>query len=148
MAPRLKVFSWSDGFHGWTVATSSRAKALEAWNVEQDLFKSGLAHEIADGPERDAALAAPGTVIKTGMAIDPGLIEAQKPNAGQDKRRKAKARAAEIQTEIDALHAALGQQVEEIRAERDALDCKLADLQAAAENKHAALIKRLQALHL
>ena len=59
MAPRIKVFSWSDGFHSWTVATSSRPKALDVWAVERDLFKSGLAHGITDGPEHEAALAEP-----------------------------------------------------------------------------------------
>jgi len=144
MAPRLKVFSWSDGFHSWTVAASSRPKALKAWNVQQDLFKSGLAHEIAEGAERDAALEAPGAVIKTGMAIDLGMIDGQRPDAAQTKRRKVKARAAELQTEIDALDGALGEQVEKIRAERAALDRKLADLQAVAKNKRAALIKKAE----
>lgn len=146
MAPRLKVFSWSDGFHSWTVATSSRPKALGAWNLEQDLFKSGLAHEITDGPERAAALADPGTVIKTGVAIDPGMIEALKPDPRQTQRRQAKLRAADIQSRIDALDAALCQEVEAIRSERDALDRKIADLQAAADSQRAALMKKLKAL--
>ncbi|MDZ4361799.1 hypothetical protein [Brevundimonas sp.] len=141
MAPRLKVFSWSDGFHSWTVAASSRPKALDAWNVEQDLFKSGLAHEVNDGPEREAALASPGTVIKTGVAIDPGVIEALKSDPKQAKRREAKARAAEIQTRIDAFDAEVKEQSDQIRAERAALDEKIAELEADAELKRAALLK-------
>lgn len=27
---KLKVFTWSDGFHAYTVATTSRARALAA----------------------------------------------------------------------------------------------------------------------
>lgn len=30
MARKLKVFCYSDGFHSWTVAAPSRARALEA----------------------------------------------------------------------------------------------------------------------
>ncbi len=146
MAPRLKVFSWSDGFHSWTVATASRPKALHAWGVEQDLFKSGLAHEITDGPEHEAALAKPGTVIRTGMAIDPGKIEAQKPDPGQARRRKEKARAAEIQSRIDTLDTALGEQVQGLQAERDGLDRKISKLEDKAANERAALVKSLKAL--
>lgn len=145
MAARLKVFGWSDGFHSWTVATSSRPKALAAWNVEQDLFKSGLAHEVADGPEREAALASPGTIIKTAMAIDPGSIEVIKPDPDQTRRRKAKARVAEIQARIDALDAQVNEQVQTLSAERDALDQRIKDLQADADRKRRALVKSLQA---
>ena len=53
MAARLKVFTWSDGFHAFTVAASSRPKALAAWGVGQDLFKSGLARQIEQGPDHD-----------------------------------------------------------------------------------------------
>ncbi|MBF6603782.1 MAG: hypothetical protein ITG03_12555, partial [Sphingorhabdus sp.] len=49
MAQKLKVFAWSDGFHAFTVATSSKPKALAAWGMGQDIFKSGLAREIHDG---------------------------------------------------------------------------------------------------
>nr|WP_314435032.1 hypothetical protein [uncultured Brevundimonas sp.] len=45
MAPRLKVFRWSDGFHAYSVAVSSRPKALSAWGSGQDLFATGLAAE-------------------------------------------------------------------------------------------------------
>ncbi len=45
MAPRLKVFEWSDGFHRFTVAAASRPKALAAWGIHQDIFASGLARE-------------------------------------------------------------------------------------------------------
>lgn len=144
MAPRLKVFSWSDGFHSWTVATSSRPKALQAWGVEQDLFKSGLAHEIGPGPERDAALASPGTVIRTGMAIDPGVIEALKPDPAQARRQKSREAVRAIQLEIDALDAALSGQQEALRAEREAIDARMADLERVMDKKRAALEKSLK----
>ena len=74
MAARLKVFTWSDGFHAFTVAASSRPKALEAWGSRQDLFATGLASELSGGPDYEAALAAPGEVIQRGQAIDVGKI--------------------------------------------------------------------------
>lgn len=64
MAAKLKVFSWSDGLHSWSVATTSRLKALEAWGATQDLFKTGMAAELEGGPEFEAAMAAPGEVIE------------------------------------------------------------------------------------
>jgi hypothetical protein len=63
MARKLKVFSWSDGLHDYTVAASSRAKALEAWDVGRDLFKDGTAREVSEGEARDAALAEPEAVV-------------------------------------------------------------------------------------
>lgn len=85
MAPRLKVFSWSDGFHAFTVAASSRPKALAAWGMERDIFASGLAREIKEGPDYDAALERPGEVIERGLAVDVGEVA---------PRRKPKAKAA------------------------------------------------------
>jgi hypothetical protein len=122
MAPRLKVFTWSDGFHAFTVAVSSRPKALEAWGSKQDLFATGLASELNGGPDYDAALAAPGEVIERGLSIDAGKIgKAAKPkkDAGPSKARIAK--------------------IERLRAELEALD---ADYQKA----DAALAERLKAL--
>ncbi len=92
MAKRLKVFTWSDGFHAFTVAVSSRPKALEAWGSKQDLFATGLASELSGGPDYEAALAAPGQVIERGLAIDVGKIrkaDGPKKAAGPSKARRA-----------------------------------------------------------
>ena len=75
MARKLKVFCYSDGFHSWTVAAPSRAKALEAWGVKRDLFKDGSAREIDVGPDREAALASPGELIERGLSVDIGQVE-------------------------------------------------------------------------
>jgi hypothetical protein len=64
MARAPKVFTWSDGFHRYTVAATSRAKALAAWETDRDLFKEGVAREAPDAPDAKAALAAPGAVIR------------------------------------------------------------------------------------
>src|SRR4051794_17970959 len=64
MAAKLKVFITSDGLTDYLVATSSRLKALEAWGVNQDLFKEGRARETDDPALVRAASARPGEVIK------------------------------------------------------------------------------------
>lgn len=107
--PRLKVFRWSDGFHAYSVAVSSRHKALEAWGSKQDLFSTGLASEIRDGPDFEAAMKSPGEVVKRGEAVDLGKItKAPKPRA-------AKGPSAAKKRKIEALERAL----EDIQAERD-----------------------------
>ena len=72
MARRPKVFCWSDGLRTFTVAATSRAKALEAWGVERDLFKNGGAREITEGAHYEAAAAQPGQVLERRLEIDPG----------------------------------------------------------------------------
>ncbi|NSX34076.1 hypothetical protein HTK96_11940 [Brevundimonas vesicularis] len=94
MAAKLKVFTWSDGFHAFTVATSSRPKALEAWGSMQDLFATGLASQLSGGPDYEAALASPGEVVERGLAIDVGKIGKAKP---AKPRRPSRAKAARIE---------------------------------------------------
>lgn len=64
MAARRKVFVTSDGLTDYVVAVSSKAKALAAWGVRQDLFKEGLAHETDDKALIAAASAQPGEVLR------------------------------------------------------------------------------------
>jgi len=94
MAAKLKVFTWSDGFHAFTVATSSRPKALEAWGSKQNLFATGLASQLSGGPDYEAALASPGEVVERGLAIDVGKIGKAKP---VKPRGPSKAKAAKIE---------------------------------------------------
>lgn len=94
MAGKLKVFTWSDGFHAFTVATTSRPKALEAWGSKQDLFATGLASQLTGGPDYDAALASPGEVVERGLPIDVGKIGKAKP---AKPRGTSKAKAARIE---------------------------------------------------
>ncbi len=56
----------SDGFHAYTVATTSRAKALAAWGVTRDLFKDRDAAELTTGADYDTALAQPGETVRRG----------------------------------------------------------------------------------
>lgn len=150
MAARLKVFGWSDGFHSWTVATSSRAKALAAWEVEQDLFKTGLAHEVETGPERDQALASPGTVIKSGLAIDVGIMSGGKPKSAATsarddaRRRKADARVAELKAELDALDIRSATELETLQTRLTELEQEIEDVRARDEKTRATLKTRLR----
>lgn len=143
MAPRLKVFTWSDGFHSWTVAASSRPKALEAWKVEQDLFKTGLAHEAGEGPDREAALADPGKVIKSGLAIDPDDIKPAKADPRRANRTAARKKAADIRARIAALDEQLESDLAPLRDQREQLTARIEALEAKADKARAALHAKL-----
>lgn len=143
---RLKVFSWSDGFHAFTVAASSRPKALEAWGMRRDIFKDGLAKELDGGPDYEAAMAAPGEVIQRGEAIDRGRLgkrpkplRATAPSAAE-KKRKA------LEAEVERLDQAWA----ETQADFDAREAALAKARDAADGAHRksreALMKKIRAL--
>lgn len=142
MAKRLKVFTWSDGFHAFTVAVSSRPKALEAWGSKQDLFATGLASELSGGPDYEAALAAPGEVIERGLAIDVGKIsKAARPKkaAGPSKARRAKIQ--RLEAELETLDAEHQQAMADLADRLKALE----DEQAERERTHAKRRKALTA---
>jgi hypothetical protein len=123
MAAKLKVFTWSDGFHAFTVATTSRPKALEAWSSRQDLFASGLASLLTEGPDYDAALASPGQVIERGLTVDIGKIsKAERLPKSADRAQRAKTKA-------------------KARARLEALEAKL----AALDTEHADTVSGLNA---
>ena len=123
MARAPKVFRYSNGLHAWTVATSSRAKALAAWGMTQDVFKGGLAEEIDDGPDRDAALKTPGEVIKRGLAVDVGEVErVRTPKAKAGPSEKDKARVKALEAELDELDAAQAGETAALEARRETLE--------------------------
>ncbi|MFN3667759.1 MAG: hypothetical protein ACK4VY_00470 [Brevundimonas sp.] len=123
MARAPKVFRYSNGFHAWTVATSSRAKALAAWGMSRDLFKDGLAEEIDDGPDRDAALKAPGEVIKRGLAVDVGEVErVRTPKAKAGPSAKDRARVKALEAELDEMDATQAEETAALEARRAALE--------------------------
>jgi hypothetical protein len=131
MARKLKVFCYSDGFHSWTVAASSRARALAAWGVKRDLFKDGSAKEIDIGPDREAALAAPGELIERGLSVDVGKVErtkAPKPAKPKAADGKARARVEALEAELAALGEAQAAESAGLEAEREALETRAADL--------------------
>ena len=60
---KLKVYQARLGFYDTVVATSSRAAALRAWGVHQDLFADGHARSIDDAQAVEAALSHPDTPL-------------------------------------------------------------------------------------
>lgn len=141
MAAKLKVFSWSDGFHAFTVAATSRPKALEAWGSSQDLFKTGLAHEVQDGADRDAALASPGAVISRGLAVDIGKTEKRKARPSNDKAR-AKLKA--LEAELEALDAEQADAVQALDERQAALDADRRQQDADHDKARTALLSKVK----
>jgi hypothetical protein len=137
MARKLKVFSWSDGLHDYTVAASSRAKALEAWDVGRDLFKDGTAREIEEGPARDAALDAPETVVTTPAG---GLGAALKALPAKARRKPSKAETARAEK-----LAALKIELEAVEDETEASELAFAERRAALDAEEAAATEGFEA---
>lgn len=129
MARKLKVFTWSDGLHDYTVATTSRAKALQAWDVGRDLFKDGTAREVSEGAAHDAAVAAPDMVITRPAG---GLEAALKglPKAPRGPSKAEKARAEKL--------AALRDELEAIDDEAEASELAFAERRAALDAEETA----------
>ena len=133
MAARLKVFRYSDGFHAWTVAASSRAKALAAWGVKRDLFKDGSAEQIEEGPDYEAALKAPGELIERGLSVDVGKVErtrAPKARAKAGPSAKDRARAEALEAELASLDEAQAEEAAKLEEKRLALEREEAALKA------------------
>jgi len=73
---KLKVFQAQIGFFDTVVAAPSRAAALRAWGVRQDLFAEKLAHPTDDPEAVKAALAHPEIPLKRPAgASDPFEVE-------------------------------------------------------------------------
>jgi hypothetical protein len=151
MARALKVFCYSDGFHSWTVAATSRPKALEAWGVKRDLFKDGSAVETAEGPDREAALKAPGELIERGLTVDFGKVGKTKaPKAVKPRGPSAKdmARVELLAEELAELEAAQAGEADALETRRATLELEataLARRQAKAAEALRAKLKAAQA---
>jgi hypothetical protein len=124
MARKLKVFRWSDGLHDYTVATTSRAKALEAWDLGRDLFKDGTAKAVEAGEAYDVAVAAPDTVITRAAG---GLGAALKALPAKARRKPSKAETARAEA------------LAELRAELEALEDEAEAAEAAFAKRRGAL---------
>jgi len=124
VAARLKVFVTSDGLTDYVVAVSSRAKALAAWGVRQDVFKEGAAHETDDPALVKAALAQPGEVLRR-PAGTRGDLAKLKPAKRAEPKGPTKAqlkKVADLQVklaELDAAHERAVSEIDEARAELD-----------------------------
>lgn len=148
MARALKVFTWSDGFHRYTVAATSRVKAMAAWETDRDLFKEGVAQEIIDGPDAVAALAAPGAVIRRAeRGLEAAVDKLPKPRKAKPAPKAALKReleaARKVLNETDLEHEQAEQDFEERRA---ALDDEARRLKADHERRRAALARDIERL--
>jgi hypothetical protein len=151
MARTPKVFSWSDGFHRYTVAATSRAKALAAWETDRDLFKEGVAAEAPEGPDAKAALAAPGAVIRRAE----GGLKAAVDRLPKAKPAPKKTDAAEIKRKKDlaeaqaALEAAENEQRDaeaDLERRRRDLDAEAGALSDSWTKRRSSLAKAVERL--
>lgn len=146
MAPRLKLFEWSDGFHVFTVAASSRPKALAAWGSSQDLFATGLAKEVVDSPDAEVATASPGTVIE--RKLDVRLPAAAPKKGGTKKARQPSAadrrRVDEAQRALDDLDATHDEAARRLDNELQALRARRDEERASYEAEREKLQSRLE----
>lgn len=146
MPRALKVFRYSDGFHAWTVAASSRARALAAWGMKRDLFKDGSAEEIDTGPDHAAALATPGALIERGLSVDVGKVEKAKPQKARASRGvKDRARVEALAAELAGLDEAQAGETAALEAEREGLERKATDLAKRQAREREALKAKLKA---
>jgi len=142
---RLKVFTWSDGFHAFTVATTSRPGALKAWGIGADIFKSGLASELTEGPDHDAALASPGEVIERGLSIDIGKVsKAAKPKV-DTASAKAREAVRTLEAELASLDEAHAAETGALDARRAALDAEAKALTAKHDKARKSMLVKLKA---
>ncbi|GAA0646491.1 hypothetical protein [Brevundimonas lenta] len=145
MAPRLKVFTWSDGFHAFTVAAGSRPKALAAWGIKRDIFTDGLAHELEEGPDYDAALADPGQVIERGVAIDIDKVSRRpspKKKAGPSHAAREKVRA--LEAELHDLDQTQAEARADLEAEAQRIAAELNAMTKAHDRERDRLTARLK----
>ena len=147
MARKLKVFTWSDGLHDYTVATTSRAKALEAWDVGRDLFKDETAKEISEGAGHDAAVAAPDTVIsRPAGGLDAALKGLPKAPRGPSKAEKARAeKLAALQAELEVVEDEAEASELTFAERRAVLDAEEATSAEGFEARRAELAKAVKA---
>ena len=150
MARAPKVFTWSDGFHRYTVAATSRAKALAAWETDRDLFKEGVAAEAPDAPDAKAALAAPGAVIRRaegGLKAAVDKLPKPKPKKADDgaeaKRKKA---LADAEAALEAAEAEQRDAEADLEQRRRALDEEAKTLERSWTARRAKLRKTVEDL--
>ncbi|PIB95938.1 hypothetical protein [Caulobacter sp. X] len=150
MARAPKVFTWSDGFHRYTVAATSRAKALAAWETDRDLFKEGVAAEAPDSPDAKAALAAPGAVIRRaegGLTAAVDKLPKPKPKktdvAAEAKRKQA---LAEAEAALEAAETEQRDAEADLEQRRRALEEEALTLERSWTARRAKLTKTVEGL--
>lgn len=134
MARKLKVYAAEiDGLHDWIVAAPNRPEALKAFDIRQDLFAQGQAHEETDPALVEQALKAPGTPLRRpkgsrepfAPASEGADWSAAEPKGAKAKPRKAKPDRGPVdkaKTRLAELEERHRQAVDDIAAERERLD--------------------------
>lgn len=149
MPRALKVFTWSDGFHRYTVAATSRAKALAAWETDRDLFKEGVAAEAPDAPDTKAALAAPGAVIRRaegGLKLAVETLPKPRPKKVDQAEARRKKALAEAQAALEAAKTEQQHAEADLERRRRDLDAEATALSGSWAKRRAALEKTIARL--
>jgi hypothetical protein len=155
---KLKVFQAQFGFYDTVVAAPSRAAALRAWGIRQDLFASGEAKETTDAAAIAAATAQPETPLRRAVgSTDPFALEptslpkvpdapkkaAAKPLAKSKPAAPAKPPA--NRSKLDAAEKALRALDERRKAEEADLRREEDELEARREASQAAYVEARKA---
>jgi hypothetical protein len=145
MAPRLKVFVTSDGLTDYIVAVSSRAKALAAWGIRQDVFKEGQAHETDEPALVKAALAQPGEVLRrpTGAAGKLAKLKPAKVAKPAGPSRAQLKKVADLEAQLAALQAEQERAAAALADERARLERRAEQLSKSQAKAREALEARL-----
>jgi hypothetical protein len=152
MAPRLKVFVTSDGLTDYVVAVSSKAKALAAWGVRQDVFKEGRAREVADPDLIAAATARPGEVLRRPAGtrgelarLKPPKLKPARPAAPAGPSKAALKKIADLEARLAALEPAHRTAVVALEAQKAAIDRKIERLRERQDTERERLEVALRA---
>ena len=130
---RLKVYRTTIGFFESVVAAANQRDALNAWGVHQNLFSDGGARVEDDAEAIEAALAAPGQLLrrptgsKAAYAIEPEMPKAPSPPGRQARIAKAKK---PDRRDLDRAEAALKAVNERHATEAKALHARRSKLEA------------------
>jgi colicin import membrane protein len=90
VAKKLKVFRTSMGFFELAIAAPSMKAAADAWGTDPDIFRRGFAEQTEDKKIIEAAMAAPGVVLRRPVGSDGVFGEkAALPDAPAAKKQPA-----------------------------------------------------------
>jgi hypothetical protein len=135
MPRALKVYVAPLGFFESVVAAPSKAAALRAWGVRQDLFTSGEAKLATDPAAVKAATAHPGVPLKRAIGgkgdfeADPDPPQAP---AGKQGGRRAPAKPKPDRAALDAAEARLKEVKDEQASGEDEFERRREALEAEA----------------
>ena len=89
MARKLKTFVTSMGFYDLAVAAPSQKAALEAFGIKRNLFHEGSALETNEPSIVEAAMEAPGKVLRRAVGSDAPYSEHGEPPKSLPARKRS-----------------------------------------------------------